>query len=260
MKHTIENEIAAFVNAYPRLHATSTSWRTPLVAYADAEDPMFLQLKDVINPGHAAPKELMKAACTVVVYFLPFAKEIPRSNRGGDVASRNWALAYIDTNRLIVDLNDHLASVLKELGIASFLLPPTHNFDTTNFVSDWSHKHVGYIAGLGTFGIHRMLITDEGCCGRLGSIITDAPLSPTARRQEEHCLYCYNKSCTKCLEKCTFGALALDHFDAHTCYEILLKNAERYEHEGYADACGKCVSVVPCSFVNPVAKAKLREK
>lgn len=260
MKYTIEQEIAAFVNAYPRCQSTTTSWRTPLVAYADADDPLFLHLKDVVQPDHAAPKELMKTARSVIVYFLPFAKEITRSNRGGEAASRDWALAYIDTNRLIVDLNDYIAAVLKKHGITCCLLPPTHNFDTTNFVSDWSHKHVGYIAGLGTFGIHRMLITDEGCCGRLGSIITDAPLSPTARPEGEHCLYRYNKSCTKCVERCTFGALTLEHFDAHTCYAVLLQNAARYEHEGYADACGKCVSVVPCSFVNPVAKALVREK
>ena len=50
------------------------------------------------------------------------------------------------------------------------------------------------------------------------------------------------------------GALTEDVYDRQKCYELLLENADIYEEEGLADVCGKCTSVVPCSFMNPVAK------
>jgi hypothetical protein len=33
-----------------------------------------------------------------------------------------------------------------------------------------------------------------------------------------------------------------------------LQNAEIHADKGFADACGKCVSHVPCSFIDPVNK------
>ena len=53
----------------------------------------------------------------------------------------------------------------------------THNFDEAKLVSYWSQKHVAYMAGLGKFGLHHMIITEKGCCGRLGSIVTNAKIS-----------------------------------------------------------------------------------
>ncbi|MCJ7751437.1 MAG: S-layer homology domain-containing protein, partial [Armatimonadetes bacterium] len=42
--------------------------------------------------------------------------------------------------------NLHLAAVLEKEGFRSADLPPTHNFDTETLMSDWSHKHIAYIA------------------------------------------------------------------------------------------------------------------
>ncbi|MFQ5892479.1 MAG: epoxyqueuosine reductase, partial [Candidatus Methanofastidiosia archaeon] len=195
---------------------------------------------------------LLKDAETAISYFLPFEKEIPLSNVGGDNSSRKWALAYVETNKLIVDLNKALSEKLKELNFDSFTLPPTHDFDREKLISDWSHKHVAYIAGLGNFGLHQMLITERGCCGRLGSLITNAKIKPTERTNKEFCLYKHDKSCEKCVEKCTFGALKIDYFDRHKCYEVLLKNDRFHSDLGTTTVCGKCVCVVPCSFVNPL--------
>ena len=62
-------------------------------------------------------------------------------------------------------------------------------------MSDWSHKHVAYIAGIGSFGHHHMLITNKGCCGRLGSVVTDAVIAPTSRVDRERCLFKFDGSC-----------------------------------------------------------------
>ena len=46
-----------------------------------------------------------------------------------------WVLAYIETNKLIIDLNEYIASEIAKAGYQSVVLPPTHNFDQVNLVN-----------------------------------------------------------------------------------------------------------------------------
>ncbi|MFX0097748.1 MAG: epoxyqueuosine reductase [Candidatus Hodarchaeota archaeon] len=252
MDEKIRRIIEAFVREYKIKLETKTSWHEPLVAFADAKDPLFKKLKSVIAPSHNTPNELLKDAKTVVSYFIPFERRIALSNVRGKSSSREWAIAYIETNRLIGDLNEHLSKRLKDLNFRSTILPATHNFDRETLISNWSHKHAAFIAGLGGFGLHRMFITERGCCGRLGSFITNAKARPTKRSNKEFCLYNYDGSCKICVEKCIFGALTNESFDKHKCHSICAANSKLHSSIGLADTCGKCVCVVPCSFENPV--------
>ena len=85
----------------------------------------------------------------------------------------------------ITDINAHVTKQLISKGFKTTNLPPTHNFDTEQLMSDWSHKHVAYIAGLGRFGTHHLLITAKGCCGRFGSIVTNAKIPASPRSDTE---------------------------------------------------------------------------
>ena len=243
--------IVEFVSEYMRRKDIHTEWRKPLVAFANAKDSMFLDLKRIIGSSHALPTDFLEDAKTVICYFLPFKEWIVKSNIGGEYASKEWALAYVETNRLIIEINEALARELERMGFKSAVLPPTHNFDEEKLISDWSHRHVAYIAGLGTFGLNRMIITESGCCGRIGSLVTNAEIKPTEKPETEYCLYKRDGSCVKCVEKCTFNALKLDSFDRHKCYNVCLKNAEKYEDLGLADVCGKCLCGIPCSLKIP---------
>ncbi|MHC2995555.1 MAG: epoxyqueuosine reductase [Candidatus Atribacteria bacterium] len=253
MKKLLIRAIKDYVKNYRRINNTKNDWNEPLVAFASVMDPLFFELKKVVNISHNLPTDLMEDAQTVISYFISFQKEIVTGNTKGKIASEGWVLAYIETNKLIIDLNEYIAGQIAKADYKSVVLPPTHNFDKVRLVSDWSHKHIGYIAGLGKFGLHQMLISDRGCCGRLGSMITNLKLEPTKRPIEEYCLNKHNKSCGECVKKCINGALQIDNFDKYRCYEKTLLNAEIYKEKGLADVCGKCISVVPCSFTNPVA-------
>jgi len=252
----LEEEIQKWVNSFVKEYKTKnhslTAWKDPIVSFAVAKDPLFIKLKEVIGNSHAHPNDLLKNASTVIVYFIPFKKDIAISNRELKVSSKEWAHAYIETNELITEINNFLRQKLKFEGFDVKPMPATHNFNEEELISDWSHKHVGYIAGLGNFGLHHMLITEQGCCGRLGSIITSAKIQPTERSEKEYCLYHYNKSCLKCVENCIFDALKIDNLNKQKCYDTCLENARIYSDIGLVDACGKCVCVVPCSFKNPV--------
>ena len=113
-------------------------------------------------------------------------------------------------------------------------------------------NNVAIISGLGTFGLNNMLITDKGCCGRIGSFITDLKLEPTKRKTGESCLYKHMGTCTKCVARCVNEALTVDGFDRHKCYEMCLYNDNLHSGIGLCDVCGKCLVGVPCATVNPV--------
>jgi len=251
MKEMLESFIKEYVKSYKQTNNTETDWEEPLIAYASAEDSLFLELKNVIGPTHVLPKDLISDAKTVIAYFLPFNKNVVTSNIAGKLSSEKWVAAYIETNKLIGQLNKAINEMLKKYSYNSTLLPATHNFNEEKLISDWSHRHVAYIAGLGKFGLHQLLITEKGCCGRIGSIITDLEIEPTKRTEYEYCLYKHNQSCNRCVEKCINGALTTNNFDRYKCYESCLVNADKYSDKGLADVCGKCISSVPCSFINP---------
>ena len=212
-----------------------------------------------MDPDHYLPSDLLSEAETVIAYFIPFTKETVTSNSKGKFASKQWAQSYTETNKLIIDLNSALTDMLKKHSFLAATTLPTHNFDEAKLVSIWSQKHVAYIAGLGKFGLHHMLITEKGCCGRLGSIITNAKITPTPINPEEFCLYKLDGSCGVCIKKCALKVLKIDEFDKQACYRKCLRNATMYADLGVTDVCGKCVAMTPCSFSNP-SKAKQKPR
>ncbi len=246
MQKQIEEMVCRFVDRFSR--QSVTSWRRPLFAYASAGDPLFARLKEVASPGHALPDDFLPGAKTVMTYFLPFDSAVEASNIKGRYSSKTWAVAYIETNRLINALNPHLRDEIAAGGYRAAYVPATHNFDVQTLLSDWSHRHAAYIAGLGTFGLNRMLITTAGCCGRIGSVVTDLEIEPTARYDCECCLFKADGSCARCVEKCVNQALREEGLDKQLCHRMLLENAERLSDlEGIADVCGKCLVGTPCA-------------
>ncbi|MHC1742134.1 MAG: epoxyqueuosine reductase [Syntrophobacteraceae bacterium] len=232
-------------------------WREPLVAVADANDPLFASLREVVDASHALPGDLLPDARSVVVFFLPFQEWLGHENAvAGEMAARSWAQAYVATNLLIKAINLDLEAAVEARGGKAAPTPATHNFDEQRLVSGWSHKHLAYIAGLGSFGSHHWLITPSGCCGRLGSLVTTLELPITPRLERELCLVKTGKKCHACVAHCGFGALQPARFDRHLCYARCLKNDAYHEDLPLVDVCGKCGCDVPCSYSIPLAVEK----
>ena len=248
--------IRDYVKNYKKDKGTESDWKEPIIGFASADDSMFLELKTIISPSHALPKDFINDAKSIIVFFLPFHEEIVKSNIGNIESSRAWDIGSIETNNLIVDINVYMHDKITELGYTSTNLPPTYNYDEKKLISDWSHRHVGYIAGIGTFGINNMFITEKGCCGRMGSIITDMPLIPTERKTQENCLYKYNGSCKICVENCVANAISIENgypfVNKKRCNNQIYNDSIPEYPIGLGDTCGKCMCNVPCSSKNPV--------
>jgi epoxyqueuosine reductase QueG len=246
-------ELAGFVTTELR-HlvaeaGTTTAYRTPLVGFAAADDPRLVELRQVANPCHLLPEDLLRGARSIISYFLPFAAGVVQANEEHrEHVAEEWALAYVETNALIGKINTRLIKALAEQGVRAAAEPPTHNYDPDTLVSAWSHKSMGVIAGLGRFGLHQMVITDAGCAGRFGSLVVDARLPATPGVDSEYCLYYHDGSCVECVARCPVSALN-EHVpvDRQRCNQRLERTRLQYAHLGRASACGKC-AIGPCSF------------
>lgn len=242
---TIEAEVAGA--------ETATAYRTPLVAFAPADDPGFAVLPQVVDPMHKLPEDLLPGARSVLAFFIPFNPRVVEANAASrTLVAREWAVAYVETNALIDRITRRLIARLAARGVRAAAERATHNFDPDQLVSWWSHKSVAVITGLGSFGLHHMVITDAGCAGRLGSLVLDVDLPARGEPGKERCLYFHDGSCQACVSRCPIGALDVEAgIDRQRCYQRCLEVAEAYKALGPADVCGKCV-IGPCAFAPAV--------
>ena len=121
--------ITAFVRQQVAQAEAETRYRPPRVGFADAADPRFPQLREICEPTHSLPSDLLPAARSVISFFLPFAEEIVDANRAHPhQVAREWALAYVETNTLINDISHRLIAALAERGVkaAAELWPASH--------------------------------------------------------------------------------------------------------------------------------------
>lgn len=224
-------------------------WEGLLLAIAPA-DRRFLKLKIMVAQDHPMPWDLMPEVRSVLVLFLKFKEFVLSENSVGDLPARSWGKAYESTNRLLVRLMEGVSEVLMEKGYEAVLTPPTHNFDRERLISLWSHKHLGYLANLGTFGRNCQLITPLGCGGRLGSLLTDCPLPYTPTwNLGEMCLGKRGGSCNKCVEACPVKALEEEGIQRFSCFkrleENILNSPTLKGLNSSTHVCGKCVVVCP---------------
>lgn len=252
MEFLLEKQIAGIVETCVRREdPQGIIWRDSRTGFALIHERPFQKLRTWVRQDHLMPEDLLPGAESVISFFLPFTKEITCSNNDGVPASRQWGEAYVKTNSLIRLINEEISYMLEAGGFNCAQIPATHNFDKESLTSRWSHRHVAYLSGLGTFGKNNLLITESGCSGRLGSLVTDAPLSSTPLPQQEFCIERRGKSCGACVGRCAKGALTTQNYDRHSCYEQCLDNSKNLGKESLMDVCGKCLTKLPCTYSVP---------
>lgn len=242
LKNKIENIIKE-VAANP---VTETRYREPVVGYASADDPIFDEMKKIIGSHHLHPKEILPEARTVVSFFLPFEKDLVKRNWRSPYPVKEWIQAKGETDCLIGEISRKLKAELAKEGIKAVVPEVTFDYKNRGFDFAWSHRSAAFAAGLGTFGVHHMLITKVGCAGRFGTILISAVIPPTPRPAEEFCRYKKGEKCLVCVDRCPAGALTARGLDKEKCFKLLQENARAFPEFNQL-ACGKCATG-PCAL------------
>ena len=237
----------------------------PIMGIASAQDEYLINLQNIpaARINQPPPQFWLEPAKSVVSFFLPFTEQVRKSNRQEkrDVPSQELMHARNEGQAFILGLCAHLKELLEEAGYAAVVpatdprfwsaaAKPVHD---QTFTSNWSERHVAYACGVGTFALHRGIITRLGTAGRFASIITDLLLPPTPRPYSDLEEYC--DQCGICAEKCPANAITRKEGKAHLpCREFLEGVEKDYAHLKYIGSCGKCQTGVPCESGIPVRK------
>jgi epoxyqueuosine reductase len=253
LRSLITQAIAEVVSTGTR----ETDYRSPLVGFARASDPLFLQLQSIVASDHLLPTDLLPSAQTVVSFFIPFTETLVRKNQEGPATAREWAIAKKETDETIHRVIQGVRERLSLLGIACSENPALERYDPERFLHRWSQKHVAYICGLGNFGLNQLLITECGCAGRLGSFCIEVAVEPDRICEEEVCPYKLDGSCGVCVKQCPSGALGHHSIDKPLCSAWINDFTEReFGGASVYRSCGKCIAL-PCATRRPARPLRI---
>ena len=237
----------------------------PLVGVARADDPLFetFRKNEVIGAQWRPPGEWMQDAKSVVAFFFPVSAEIRTRHRAARTATNEaWNYGYGKHGQVV---NAFLAGITAEMegqGVKTFIPTKDPTFkierqptmrggkEDVHYSTSWSNRHIAFVAGLGTFGIHRHLITREGCSGVLASMILDWEMEPTSanyRDPYENCIHC-----GACVTRCPAGAISLENLRNLKECAAYAASLRSESDPGY---CGKCLVGIPCESVLPAELA-----
>ncbi|QOX63354.1 epoxyqueuosine reductase [Anoxybacterium hadale] len=249
-------------------------WDRPLIGFARGDDPYFEFLKQHIGSFHWSPKEafqlkypesILQSSLSVVSMAFPQTMETKAAQaRETTVPAREWIVSRGEWEPLMKEFNGKLTKRLEDLGIRSVsidLLPEFSTVRTSHLgiASKWSHRHIAYISGLGTFGLSEGLITEKGKAVRFTSLIVEGNLNPTERAYlspYEWCLFYKDGSCGACMRRCPTNAIAQEGHDKDLCdaYEEFFGEnlwPQDIERGDYILGCGLCQAGVPCQHGRP---------
>jgi epoxyqueuosine reductase len=231
-------------------------FRKPLVGFSAAVDPLYMQLKEIVGSEHLSPQDILPGTKTLLSFFIPFSKEVVLSNRKQQTVSTLWADSYLKANALIGEISEKLVTYLEGKGIAAATVKATHTYDEKTLKCGWSHRSAAYIAGLGKFGVNRMLITQVGGAGRYGTVFISHQIPTDTRPEKEYCIFYQKGNCLVCVNSCPVNALDRDSFDKFKCHDRLLQNSQQFTALGLCDVCGKCAAAGPCAIIDNEGKRR----
>jgi epoxyqueuosine reductase len=247
-------------------------FETPLVGFVRGDDPIFRRFKEVVGPHHFTPEEIMRWQAekngvrppdardlSVVSFVMPFTEKVRRENAlQAAWVSERWAQARLLGEIFSQTIVREIVADLMARGVLAVSPDVTPRFNKRRYpgvgwASPWSHRHVAYAAGLGTFGIHDFLITERGSAHRLGSFVVHRRLTPDRQRPDDihaHCLHYQGRKCLRCASRCPVDAIhAATGHDKEACYRRVarsLRHCNRQYHI-FIYGCGLCATGVPCA-------------
>jgi epoxyqueuosine reductase QueG len=255
----------------------------PLVGFANGDDSIFTEYKEVVGAFHWHPRDLLEqlardegyggdmANISIICWVLPITKKTIESNaEQNKLPSPSWAHTRDTGEKFNVLLRQHIVGLLRGEGLLA-IAPMDSNYwqmlidDRVGFASSWSERHAAYAVGLGTFSLNDALITPRGIAHRVGSVVVNMHLQPTPRPYENHlanCLFHNSGTCGDCIDRCPSNALSKEGHDKVKCsnyvYQACIEGLREEYGIDVTTGCGLCQTGVPCSMRIPKRPSKTK--
>jgi len=246
-------------------------WGKPMAGFASGSDPLFQFYKEDIGDFYMTPAEVFKTKYEdadvkdgdLTIISLAYAQSEAtkkEQSQQKDEPCMRWMYSRNSWKVLVGELYANIASALSEQGIR-FVIPDLmpqmkiHKTEKYGLASPWSQRHTAYIAGLGTFGLTKGLLTKQGAAMRFISVVTDQRFEPDKREYENYQDWCLQ--CGACIKRCPTGAITKEGNDKVKCKAYLDKMGEKHLKNPVFDptvevGCGLCQSKTPCADHVPV--------
>ncbi|WP_211289617.1 hypothetical protein SPSIL_036370 [Sporomusa silvacetica DSM 10669] len=242
----------------------------PIIGFAKGSDPIFLEYKSIIGPHHFTPEEIIrwqaKNNCveppkaediSVVSFILPITKKTRDDNAGKiDWPSERWAQTRRSGEIFSQTFVNEIVTFLMSKGILAVSpdMTPMFNYrkyPNVGWASPWSHRHIAYAAGLGTFGMNDFLITEKGVAHRCGSFVVNLKLQPNKERNRDihaHCLQYQGINCLKCKQRCPVDAISQNGHNKDICCKKVISSTMfcNKNYHIFIYGCGLCSTKIPC--------------
>ncbi|MHA1822361.1 MAG: hypothetical protein ACTSXM_00690 [Promethearchaeota archaeon] len=292
--HFLENTFTdCGLNRRPEKYGGGRIFSSPLIGIASGNDPIFLEFKEVVGPEHLTPIEMWNACgqeelppeqLRIVSIVFPYVDKIREESKNIiqlpnlTLPAEIYSIGRNYANGFKVYILKQCIKFFKEKGFmaaAGMLSEAFTIIVKGTFYSTWSERHAAFATGLGTFSLHEGFITEVGCNVRLASVITNAPLELTPRKNNDpysNCLFFAKGICKSCIEKCPANAITEKGHDKTKCYNYGQKIARKMKirlgslpkpHSrrvngklrppSYPVGCAFCQFGVPCMDKNPTS-------
>lgn len=249
-------------------------YEKPLIGVCAGDDPYVGFLKEHIGEFHWSPAEVFQIKygesvegkkLRVISLVFPQTEATKKMQEGATVfPCDRWVVSRGEWEYMMNEFSSALEESLEKEGIRCASIDLIKVFcreDSENLgiASKWSHRHMAYAAGLGTFGLNDGFISEKGIAVRMTSIVVEADLDITDRGDRgpyDWCLYYSKGTCGACIGRCPVNAISEKGHDKNRCFDYEDEACEKYwpshiDGSGYIFGCGLCQVKVPCRDKRP---------
>lgn len=191
-------------------------------------------------PEEFWPQSIYPEAKTVIVIGLPVQLPIVET-----APSIYYHQLYITVNTALDGKAYEISNFLNSKGYPSIFLPRDGYGDIDALLekplSFFSHRHAAYLAGLGSFGLNNVLLTEEyGPRVRFTSIFTSAELEGDPISGVDLCT-----RCLACFKECPVNAIKMEGEFPPPIDKMNCAIRSKELREEYRSPCGICIKVCP---------------
>ncbi len=250
-----------------------------IVGFCLGDDPIFEYYKKVVGPFHLTPAEAYSKHfsveidtpenLSVIAFILPTSKitKIENYEHSPEWPGERWSHTRLYGEQSNQKLQKFLVSEVKrEFGVEGLApMTETELYEVHRkhpdayqgvYASTWSHRHMCFAAGLGSFGLSDGFINPRGKAMRCGSIIVNYNL-PSDGNKRPSDPYEFCTECGDCVSRCPAGAITLENgHDKQKC-SVKVTSTVPYIQTHYKIpiySCGLCQVNVSCSDGIPLKK------